>query len=53
MPKYEIIEQYFAGELAGEIIQRTNDDGSITSFLKDELNPDYQEYLASLKDAAK
>lgn len=30
------------------IITRVNEDGSMTSFMEDPMNPDYQTYLASL-----
>lgn len=45
MPKYEII----VNDLGNEIIVRYNEDGSVSSFMKDELNADFQEYKKSLE----
>ena len=48
MPKYEILTN-----LSGnEIILRHNEDGSVSSFMRDPANSDYQAYLASLDEAS-
>jgi hypothetical protein len=36
--------------LNGECIQKTNEDGSISSIPKDEANTDYQKYLQWLSE---
>jgi hypothetical protein len=36
--------------LSGESIIKTNDDGSTTSFAKNENNTDYQQYLKWLEE---
>ena len=41
MPKYEIITN-LSGD---EVIVRYNEDGSVSSFMKDPANSDYQAYL--------
>jgi hypothetical protein len=48
MPEYEEITT----DLNNEIIVRYNEDGSVSSFMKDPANSDYQEYLKSLDEAA-
>ena len=45
MENYQVIKNDFDED----IICRINDDGSITSFLADSANSDYQAYLASLE----
>jgi hypothetical protein len=47
MPKYEEIKV-----LDNDIVMRYNDDGSISSFMKDPANSDYQAYLKSLDEAS-
>ena len=46
--KYETIKN----EIYGDLICRTNDDGSLSFIPKDEGNSDYQAYLKSLNEAA-
>jgi hypothetical protein len=44
--KYEITKN----SVDQTVILRTNLDGSVSSFMADENNSDYQQYLASLND---
>jgi hypothetical protein len=46
MPKYTT----YKGLTGQQFVLRENEDGSITSFLQDPANPDYQTYLAWLED---
>jgi len=46
MIKYQVITDH--NDL--DIVIKTNEDGSITSFIKDESNPDYQAYLRWLEN---
>lgn len=43
---YKIQNQYMAGEVIGQTIIRQNADGTVSSFLADPANTDYQAYLA-------
>jgi hypothetical protein len=43
---YKIQNQYMAGEVIGQTIIRQNADGTVSSFLADPDNTDYQAYLA-------
>jgi hypothetical protein len=42
---YKLQNQYMAGEVIGQSIIRHNADGTVSSFLADPANTDYQEYL--------
>ena len=42
---YKLQNQYMAGEVIGQSIIRQNADGTVSSFLADPMNTDYQEYL--------
>lgn len=46
MIKYEIVKQIYGGE----ILKRTNQDGTETWIPLDEANPDYQRYLRWLEN---
>ena len=46
MPKYTT----YKGLTGQDFILRENEDGSISSFLQDPANSDYQEYLKSLEN---
>ena len=43
---YKLQNQYMAGEVIGQTIIRQNADGTVSSFLADPANTDYQAYLA-------
>ena len=43
---YKLQNQYMAGEVIGQTIIRQNADGTVSSFLADPDNTDYQAYLA-------
>ena len=47
---YKLKNQYMAGEIVGQIIIRQNADGTVSSFLADPANTDYQAYLKWLDD---
>lgn len=42
---YKIQNQYMAGEVIGQTIICQNADGTVSSFLADPANTDYQAYL--------
>jgi hypothetical protein len=42
---YKLQNQYMADEVIGQSIIRQNADGTVSSFLADPANTDYQEYL--------
>ena len=42
----------YEGTTGQQFVLRENEDGSITSFLQDPANSDYQAYLKSLEDEA-
>ncbi len=43
---YKLQNQYMGGEVIGQTIIRQNADGTVSSFLADPANSDYQAYLA-------
>ena len=47
---YKLKNQYMAGEIVGQIIIRQNADGTVSSFLADPANTDYQDYLKWLDE---
>ena len=47
---YKLKNQYMAGEIVGQIIIRQNADGTVSSFLADPANTDYQAYLKWLEE---
>ena len=47
---YKLQNQYMAGEIIGQTIIRQNADGTVSSFLADPDNTDYQAYLAWLAE---
>jgi hypothetical protein len=42
---YKLQNQYMGGEVIGQTIIRQNADGTVSSFLADPINSDYQEFL--------
>jgi hypothetical protein len=42
---YKLQNQYMAGEVIGQTIIRQNADGTVSSFLSDPANTDYQAFL--------
>ena len=42
---YKLQNQYMAGEIIGQTIIRQNADGTVSSFLADPANTDYQAFL--------
>jgi hypothetical protein len=52
MPIYKVIKQEYLGNTA-EVIERTDDDGTIWSIPTDPANSDYQAYLAWLAEEEK
>jgi hypothetical protein len=46
MPTYELVQ---VTPMSGEMLKRTNEDGSISWIPKDPANSDYQAYLANLE----
>lgn len=47
---YKLQNQYMAGEVIGQTIIHQNADGTVSSFLADPSNTDYQAYLAWLEE---
>jgi hypothetical protein len=47
---YKLQNQYMAGDVIGQTIIRQNADGTVSSFLTDPANTDYQAYLKWLEE---
>jgi hypothetical protein len=42
---YKLQNCYMAGQVTSQVIIKTNSDGTVSSFVKDPANTDYQKYL--------